>query len=149
MRRCCCSIFKFAFRINVICCIGDVLYFAVTAHRRPPQQIQGQHVQGRMKKGYVTIRIQKILIKKMTGFYEAAAQQTTGNLQDILTASSHSARFAYSALLADCRYDAGLPEMRQRTLFLVGSWMSMTLHVFERIGVMGQVVSITINRGSC
>lgn len=86
----------------------------------------------------------------MTGFYEATAQQITGKFQVVSTARSYSAGFAFSALLSDCRYDAVLPEIRLRPLFLkVESWMPLALYALERIGAMSQVESISINLGSC
>lgn len=83
------------------------------------------------------------------GFCESTAKQKTSNPQDILTACSRYAGFAYTILLAECGYDAVLPKS-SITRFHTGElWLSTALSVFERLLARDQVVSGTINQGSC
>lgn len=81
----------------------------------------------------------------MMGFCESTAQQKTSNPQDILTACSRYAGFAYPALLAECGYDAVLPKSCIFRFHRGELWLPTAMSVFGRPAAGGQVVSITIN----
>lgn len=85
----------------------------------------------------------------MMGFCESTARQQTSNPQDILTACSRFAGFAYPTLLAECGYDAVLPKSCIIRFHTVELRLPTALSVFERLLASDQVVSGTINRGSC
>jgi len=85
----------------------------------------------------------------MMGFCESTAQQKTSNPRDILTACSRYAGFAYPALLAECGYDAVLPKSCIFRFHTGELWLPTAMSVFERLLASDQVVSGTINQGSC
>lgn len=82
----------------------------------------------------------KIISKRMTGYYEASAQENARSFQDGLMASRASAGFARLNASAECGCPAPLIDERHQKYLKAKSSLSEILSLFERHGNRGQAV---------